>query len=374
MSIKKVDLVVGANYGDEGKGLTVARIAKSLLNEKIANVLTNGGAQRGHSVSFNNIIHIFHHFGSASPFEATTFYDRDFILDPLAFRQEFIALSKKFNALLPNAVRDTKCRWSTPFDSMYNQMESLMDWKGTCGMGIWATICRFNEMKNPTFDYFCEELSYDQKVQYLNKIKAYYENKWGGNILPQYQFAWYSKYLIEHFIDDCMFMYQHTDKLESKIINGFDHVIFENGQGLLLNDDGKDDPEKTPSQTGSNAIMNFMKMMPDVEHLNIHYVTRPYLTRHGSKNFMMEWVDGDLKKEEEINKYNDWQRKMLYANMDLNELKDRINKDQLHVSNLPTNISFTVDVTHCDELDRKKEFKKIFDGNFDLNFYGSKEV
>ena len=220
---------------------------------------------------------------------------------------------------------------------------------------------------------FCESLNDDQKVQYLNKVKQYYEDKWLGEILPHYQLAWYSPYLIEHFIDDCKFMYEHTEKLTSKIIDGFDHVIFENGQGLLLNDNGVDDPEKTPSQTGSNTISNFLDLVTDFEHLNIHYVTRPYLTRHGSNKFKLENVDGDLNKDDEINKYNDWQRGFLYSNLDLNMLKSTIDKDRSRWFG-KDNISFIVDVTHCDELDREQEFKKFLGSDYKINFYGSKYV
>lgn len=373
MSGKKIDLVIGANYGDEGKGITVARIAKSNPNEKIANVLTNGGPQRGHSVSFNNIVHVFHHFGSATPWDAVSFYDRNFIINPMAFKKEYEEIYKKFHIILPNAIRDPMCRWTTPFDMMFNQMESQLNWKGTCGMGIWATICRFKEMWNPTFDYFCEIMSTQQRVEYLCDVRKYFAEKYVWGIPDQYYLAWNSPGTIEHFIDDCMFMYNHTEKLTTKSLDSFDRIIFENGQGLELNDDGKDDPERTPSQTGSNSIFDFSGLIPNYESMNIHYVTRPYVTRHGSKEFKNEQIDGDLKKDEDINQYNEWQRDLLYGKLDLSMLKNRIMWDKCHWKNSP-DISYTIDVTHCDEMDRKKEFEIMFKKNFNLNFYGDKEV
>lgn len=44
----KARIVIGANYGDEGKGTVVARYSKNSYN--VLNVLTNGGSQRGHSI------------------------------------------------------------------------------------------------------------------------------------------------------------------------------------------------------------------------------------------------------------------------------------------------------------------------------------
>ena len=44
--------VIGAGAGDCGKGTITAQIAANSSN--VLNVLTNGGAQRGHTVVFEN--------------------------------------------------------------------------------------------------------------------------------------------------------------------------------------------------------------------------------------------------------------------------------------------------------------------------------
>ena len=41
--------IIGANYGDEGKGTVTAHYAKQATGS-VLNVLTNGGPQRGHTV------------------------------------------------------------------------------------------------------------------------------------------------------------------------------------------------------------------------------------------------------------------------------------------------------------------------------------
>ena len=141
----------------------------------------------------------------------------------------------------------------------------------------------------------------------------------------------------------------------------------------MLNDDGVDDPEKTPSQTGSNSILDFMRdYVPEFDQLNIHYVTRPYLTRHGSRTFRPENVDGDIDESSETNVFNEWQRGLLTANLDLNELKKTLDRDKLFWKDNPKT-SFTLDVTHCDELDNEKRFKEFFDG-MKLVFHGKREV
>ena len=53
-------IVIGSNYGDEGKGTVVASYAKR--SDSVLNVLTNGGAQRGHSILTEDGSITFQHF------------------------------------------------------------------------------------------------------------------------------------------------------------------------------------------------------------------------------------------------------------------------------------------------------------------------
>ena len=57
--MKNVKIVIGANFGDEGKGLMTDYFTSG-SNDIV--VLSNGGAQRGHTVTkTNGIRHVFHH-------------------------------------------------------------------------------------------------------------------------------------------------------------------------------------------------------------------------------------------------------------------------------------------------------------------------
>nr|WP_279048354.1 adenylosuccinate synthetase [Bifidobacterium catenulatum] len=62
-----VKIVVGANFGDEGKGLMADYFCHQAVSQgkKCLNVLTNGGAQRGHTVVYTDRKrHVFKHFSS----------------------------------------------------------------------------------------------------------------------------------------------------------------------------------------------------------------------------------------------------------------------------------------------------------------------
>ena len=374
----KYDIVIGSNFGDESKGTIVARIAKEHKDEKVLNVLTNGGSQRGHSVLTEKGQHVFKHFGSGTPFGAKTCFAESFILNPMQYIKEKQEIENTFGIKVPRAARHPLCKWSTPFDMMVNQIESQTNWTGTCGMGIWTTICRYNDptFNNITFSEF-NTFEHEQKVMFLTNVRSYWEKsgKLENKAFSLYKDAWYSQDLIEHFIKDCFEMFFDTsDSLWDYSPKGqYDHVIYENGQGLLLSDNGIDDKEKTPSFTG----MNIFKSMPTssswfrpTDNFNIHYVTRPYITRHGSNVFEDKKIDCNLNKSTEINQFNDWQHELKYSNLDIKNLKQRVYQDAstfdgTHVNNI------ILDVTHCDEFDREREFRKMF---HTCNFYDSAKV
>lgn len=350
-------VVVGANYGDEGKGIITARIAKQYADKNILNILTNGGSQRGHTVKNSTTQHIFQHFGSATFGGATTYYPPEFILNPMQFVKEYGEL-RELNVRVKRPIASFYCRWSTPFDMMANQISQLNNWTGSCGYGIWNTIIRYSNFVYKNFFTFCES-SFEEQKEFLNKVKEYYENKL-TEIPIEYKDSWNSENLIVNFINDCEFMYSMVRSIKLDVPVGFDVGIFESGQGLLLSDKGIDDKDTTPSITGMKNHLLYKLKNPE-----IHYVTRPYVTRHGSSEFLGKGsVDSDLNKSTETNTYNQFQRDFNYGNLDISSLKERIENDCLGKN-------YILEVTHCDELDREKEFKEKF---ANVNFYDNPRI
>ena len=217
--------------------------------------------------------------------------------------------------------------------------------------GIWNTIRRWNSGLNLLFDEF---IRLDDKIAYLNKVKAYYENELTirGAWLP----IWYSVIPQKHFINDCYFMKEKTivepiDTLE------YENLIFENGQRLLLSDTGKDTADTTPSNTGIAYSLEILKEIKNVEEVTAHYVTRPYLTRHGDgemENYTQRQELSKDIKEDRTNHYNENQGIFRYGKLDILSLKERIYDDV-------GKHKFELELTHCDEMDWVKEFKKQFD-------------
>lgn len=353
--MKKAKIIIGANYGDEGKGTVVAHYTKH-SEGTVLNVLTNGGAQRGHSILTEDGNVTFHHFGSGTYHGADNFYSCFFILNPMQFVKEYDELIVK-----PKKIyRDTTCRWSTPYDLMANMItEALQGRHASCGMGIWNTIKRFRSGKHPSAIFFDSFIGMNQieKLNYLSMVKEYYEKQ--ITIPNNFKSIWNSEMLKEHFINDCMFMAKHTIPMNLKQLE-YDNLIFENGQGLMLCDTGKDTYDTTPSNTGILYSLELLKNIKDVD-ITAHYVTRPYLTRHGDghifNNADRQIISKDVK-EDRTNRYNEFQGDFRYGKLNISDLKNRIIKDNARL--LDTRINVELDVTHCDEMDREKEFKSVF--------------
>lgn len=350
----KAKIIIGANLGDEGKGTVVANYTKQSKN-KVLNILTNGGAQRAHSILTKDGSFTFQHFGSGTYYGADNYFSEYFILNPIQFIKEYYELSNIINNIA--IYRHPYCKWSTPFDMIANQIiEELRgsNKHGSCGMGIWETVLRYNNVPTISFSSFVN-LNRIKQIEYLLSIKEYF-NKRIGTIPDTWLNIWNSITLLEHFINDCKEMYNLT--IELFIPNGYNEIIFENGQGLMLNDIGLDESDKTPSKTDSTyALRIATEIGIKLEDISLHYVTRPYLTRHGRGNLTGEIERKSLStsiKECRTNHYNKFQEHFRYAPLDINSLALRIAEDNRFL--LPE----VIELTHCDEMDRLSEFKKEF--------------
>ena len=347
-------IVIGANYGDEGKGTVTATYAKRSGN--VLNVLTNGGAQRGHSILTPDGSVTFQHFGSGTLHGADTFLSRFFILNPMQFVKEYDTLLVK-----PRWVfRDRLCRWSTPYDAMANLIEEQLRKRHcSCGMGIWNTVRRYQETATLLFDDFVGNPA--AALSHLANVKEYYERRL--SIPADWRDIWHAPGIVTHFLEDCQRMAELTTVCELTSLV-YDDLIFENGQGLLLCDSGRDTADTTPSRTGIHDALELLRPMTGIDQITAHYVTRPYLTRHGDGRLegekRREHIAASIR-EDRTNHYNDNQGEFRFGELDIQQLYSRVSADA-------GDIPFELEVTHCDEMDRVQEFKRAF---ANVNIYES---
>ena len=317
--MKDIKIVIGANFGDCGKGLMTDYFSQK-PNSIV--VCSNGGAQRGHTVTTpDGIRHVFHHFGSGTFNHASTYLSEDFIVNPIIFKQEYDELMKL--GYIPNVYINQNCMLTTPFDMMANQIIEENRGKnkhGSCGLGIFETIKRYKagitDVDNHIREYYLEQFERENIILTDEWSRIFLDNG-----------------IFEHFLDDWDFMNNHSLAIsDNYFLNQFDNIVLEAAQGLLLNQNNIEYfPHLTPSNTG---IKNPKRIIENVEwndEINIEtcYVSRTYLTRHGAGKFPSECNKRFINEYmfDKPNVPNPFQDTLRYGMLDLKELYDRCEKD-----------------------------------------------
>lgn len=361
-------VVIGANFGDEGKGTVAAGLAAYKDSKKVLYVLNNGGAQRGHTINLNGDLVTNKHFGSGTIFGCDTYFAENFLLDPIQFKNENDLNINYTSDKTITFYRHSDCKWVTPFDIMANQSDSIIEGKqNTCGMGIWRTITRYEDFYNGrplnmSFDSFML-LDYSDKIQYLKSIAKYYKytSMISGNYKVFFDDPIVMDNLINHFIADCIYMYQNTVPIKNTpehefIKYGYETVIFENGQGLGIQDTGSNISSTTPSFTGLRALPASMKFLYNKDDIdfNVHYVTRTYETRHGEDDYFKSIEKKSMSsyiKDDTNNHYNQWQGEFKYHPLNVMAMNGRIYEDLKFIpKELENKVNIILDITHCDEI------------------------
>lgn len=335
--MKDIKIVIGANFGDEGKGLMTNYFSS---NPNTIVVCSNGGAQRGHTVfePTTGTRHVFHHFGSGSLKGADTYLPKYYILNPIVFNQEYEELSKHVKNL--NVYVNPACMITTPLDMMANQIKEQSrgsNRHGSCGTGIFETITRYKSGVTA--------LNYDIISEYYTK-KFKKENI---KLSKEWAATFYDKNIFKMFIEyDHPLMKQRTTVASNDILREYDNIVFEAGQGLLLDQNNTAYfPHLTPSNTGIKNPAKIINSVNWEEEIKVEtcYVSRTYLTRHGAGPFKTECWKEEINPAiyDKTNEPNCWQGTLRYGFLNIKDMVDRCYNDfkSVNISNNVLSIAFT---------------------------------
>ena len=365
-----VKFVIGANYGDEGKGLVSANLAAKAQqdNKKCLTIFYNGGSQRGHTVEFGNFRHVYHHFAAGSEFGSDTYFHQDFLVNPMTYVQEC-------KGIICEIYMDERCRVVTPFDMIANQFaEQGRDVRhGSCGMGIFETITRYNDgggrMLTRKVGDLCNLIN-DSLYDYITDVQRYYEHRKGIRFdsIPGLDVEGLKRHWVDDFnamIDDVSIVYDWSVK---SLLNHYDVIIFEGGQGLALDmDNTADFPHLTPSNTGCKKMIPFIiGTLGEDTPIELYYVTRSYLTRHGNGPMPNGYLDHSMIEQDMTNHPNPWQGTLRLAGFTSKSIADmmgRIYKDKSETYSMD-NVVCNLVVTHINEIAGIKIPTDIFDNVF----------
>jgi adenylosuccinate synthase len=347
--MKNVKVVIGANFGDEGKGLmTDYFCSQAPPNEKVLNVRFNGGAQAGHTVvAPDGRRHIFSHFGAGSFLSnVATYLGPEYIINPILFRREYERLEKL--GVIPMIYCHPRCLITFPQDMMVNQFIEKRrgtDRHGSCGIGIFETLLRSRKDS----DISASTLTV-LGMKHCQIDIDYYSNErvekiFGVTLEQDEKALLINQNIRAHFNQDIKFFMDHVSFVDEKIFRHFNHVVFEGAQGLLLDQNNSAYfPHLTPSNTGIQNVVPYLDRSMDVE---VCYVTRPYLTRHGAGKLPNECPrEMTGAKPDLTNHINEWQGELRYGKLNVADLMKRC-EDDIEPIYYFSKISYAV--THMDE-------------------------
>ena len=338
--------VIGKNFGDEGKGYTCSRLASSLKKSLI--IKHNGGGQAGHTVEDPEgkwrFIH--HQIGAGAEYHVPTLFADSFMPDLFQLGKEVKAFTELFG-FQPILYSEKNARITTIDDVLLNMGAELARGKnrhGSCGMGIEECVQR----NAAGFSITVEELATWSKKELLDRLKQirkeYTERRAKilgiqapassksmnqsnlinfsitsnpSNISNPYYEMLNNETVLENFVEEVKENVKLLTLVDAdrKWLEEFQHLIFETGQGLLLDQDYEAyAPHLTSSKTGIHNPAIFLEKR-GLSLDEAIYVTRPYVTRHGNGPLPCEVDRSELPgvKEDLTNRSNEWQGTLRYA-------------------------------------------------------------
>ncbi len=283
-SNKKVDLLVGAQWGDEGKG----KVVDMLGSDVDVFVRFQGGANAGHTVISDGQKVVFHLLPSGMLYPGKLcVLGNGLVIDPEQFLAETSELFNKGQDRARLAV-SPHAHVVMPYHKMLDKLQEQARGKGrkigTTGRGIGPCYVdkysrsglRVEDLLNP--DVLRERLTYalEEKNQIFTKLYGQtplafdevYEpaKKWGEALAP--------------YVDD-------TRALLRKAVDEGQHILLEGAQAALLDIDHGTYPYVTSSSTSSSGAFSGTGLAPN-DLTRVISVVKAYTTRVGEGPFPTE--------------------------------------------------------------------------------------
>jgi adenylosuccinate synthase len=279
-----VKVVIGAQWGDEGKGKLV-----DFLAEKVDLVARyQGGANAGHTVHIKNNKYILHLIpgGILRP-NITCLICNGVVFDPAAFFEELDILSQNNIYSANRLFVSDRAHVVFPYHKILDQVkeEDLQSQKiGTTGRGIGpAYVDKYNRCGIRVIDLFDDGLlkeKLQRNIEYYNKILV--ETYHNEALSFKKVHSGYKKYAekLEKFVADTAFL------INSAWLDG-QSILLEGAQGSLLDTDFGSYPYVTSSNpTGGGAITG--TGLPPNAIDEVIGVVKAYTTRVGEGPFPSE--------------------------------------------------------------------------------------
>lgn len=283
----KIDVLLGLQWGDEGKG-------------KIVDVLTpkydiiarfQGGPNAGHTLEFNNIKHVLHTIPSGIFHEdKINIIGNGVVIDPVILRREILAAEEIGAKLKKNLYISKKAQLIMPTHRLLDK--AYEEYKGAQKIG--STLKGIGPAytdKTARLALRIGDIFADNFIEKYNCTKSHHEKIFAGYNFTEtnsdYEKEWFDS--IEfikdfHFIDSEKYI---NDSLSEKR-----SILAEGAQGALLDIDFGSYPFVTSSNTTTSGVCTGLGVSPHKVG-NVLGICKAYCTRVGSGPFPTELHNDD---------------------------------------------------------------------------------
>ena len=280
-----VDVLLGLQWGDEGKGKIVDFLAPKY--DLVARF--QGGPNAGHTLEFDGIKHVLHQIPSGIFREdKQNIIGNGVVLDPVIFMNEVSQINKKFNISLKDILSiSTRAQLISPVHRLLDKVLEENKGKNKIGStlkGIGPTYqdkigrhgLRVGEILSDNF-----KEKYDKQKSYHNYfLEGHYDNNFSDE--EKTFFECINKLKVFKIVD--------TEYLINKNVNRKKKVLAEGAQGTLLDIDFGSYPFVTSSNTTTAGACIGLGISPKKID-KVFGIFKAYCTRVGAGPFPTELFD-----------------------------------------------------------------------------------
>jgi adenylosuccinate synthase len=283
----KLDLLLGLQWGDEGKGKVVDYLAPKY--DVVARF--QGGPNAGHTLEFDGIKHVLHQIPSGIfRNDIINIIGNGVVLDPVIFKKEIDALDKYNLDVKKNLFISKRTQLILPTHRLLDAAYEASKGKKKIGStlkGIGPTYqdkiarqgLRVGDILLPTF-----KKKYQKLVENHEQILEFYKAEYELDSLEK-EFFKAIQFLKEFQLIESEYRINNELKSGSKI-------LAEGAQGSLLDVDFGSYPYVTSSNTTSSGACSGLGVAPN-KIGEVYGIFKAYCTRVGSGPFPTELFDAD---------------------------------------------------------------------------------
>lgn len=290
----KLDILLGLQWGDEGKGKVVDYLAPKY--DIVARF--QGGPNAGHTLEFDGIKHVLHQIPSGIfRSDILNIIGNGVVLDPVIFKNEIEKLDKFNLDVYANLFISKKAQLILPthrlLDAAYEQSKGKKK-IGSTLKGIGPTYqdkiarqgLRVGDVKHISF-----KEKYSKLVEKHRQILKFYNGEQEFTDLEN-EFFEAVEFLKKFNLVESEYL------INEKLING-SKILAEGAQGSLLDVDFGSYPFVTSSNTTSAGVCSGLGVAPN-RIGEVYGIFKAYCTRVGSGPFPTELFDVDGEKMQKV--------------------------------------------------------------------------